>query len=97
MARPPLPQRKDTGYAMLGAAAGAAGSAGAARAASRLGARGSPGPKPYGAADGSGGAAAARNPFLQASLPEGAPQPYPMNSCQISHLSNHPGAKITST
>ena len=56
---------------MLGAAAGAAGTAGAARAASRLGARGGPGSKPHGAAAGP----AARNPFLQASLPEGAPQP----------------------
>lgn len=84
LAAAPLPQRKDTGYAMLGPAAAAAGATGAARAASRLGARGGPRSKPYGAADASGGAASARNPFLQASLPEGAPQPYHMtSSCNI--------------
>ncbi len=81
LAAAPPPQRKDTGYAMLGAAAGAAGAAGAARAASQLGARGPPGSRPYGAADGSGGAGAAHNPFLQASLPEGAPYSYHFCTC----------------
>ena len=72
---------------MLGAAAGAAGATGAARGASRLGARGGPGSKPYGASDGAGGAAAARNPFLQSSLPEGAPQPYHITQLlQLPHM-----------